>query len=1188
MKKNLLIVSIMLISLSLMSQSNYLSVNNNISQSNDNIMPVRTLQDSGTDGLIIEYNFPGVITNNINVGEDIYQFVHIGGFGKMHEIGKPALPAHSDFVAIPANANATYNIIDVEFIEYDNFIIHPALKPATDTHGDPEPEFEIDNSLYSTNEYYPENNIEIAETLAYRGNNFIRVRICPVQHNPVTKKIRVISKITYKINFSSSSSFFGNKMLSENLLNIFPNYVLNASSVKKEIEENLLNQTNVADNNRSDFIIITNSRYDEAAGALSVWKQQLGYSVEVVSQSTWTSDEVLSAIHSRYESWYPAPEFFVIIGDHQDVPGVILQSPDDNDFATDLYYACMDGAYDYVPDMAHGRISVSDNEEAIRVVNKIIQYEKNPVSDPLYYQNGLNCAMFQDDENNGYASRRFTHTSENIRDYVMLQGYNSNRVYNTEAHITPTNYNPGYYSNGEPIPPELLRSNGFEWNGGAQEIINNIDEGKFFVFHRDHGYSGGSGWATPYFTTTSMDGLNNGNKLPVVFSINCHTGEFKLNNCFAEKFLRLENGGAVGVFAASYYSYSGYNDGISLGFIDAIWSNPGLIPVFGDGGIPNPNLTPHTDIITMGNVLNQGLIRMMETWDGGNNGNRYTHEIFHYFGDPAMRIFTAFPIQITASNTDTIIFQETTDIEVFDCSVEGALATLVINGELIGSTYIENGSAEFTFNNGAGDFAIVTISKHNYAPYIDTIFIAGKPIPDFSATPEFTCDGIVNFYDHSIINPVTWYWQFGDGETSDIRNPLHDYKESGIYNVTLIVNNSYGSDTLVKDNFITIDRPIAPTTSSGSGCVNSSVLLSASGDGELFWYESPVSNNIINDGENFNTPELTETTTYYVENALPEIAFTGKADSIGEGAYTSVAGLIFDAVSPFNLVAVTMFSVGEGEKEIILFDADNNILNSTVIYLEKGENRVVLDYEIAEGLSYRLLGYTGCELFYNTSSVSFPYEVDGIMSITGSTYIPAPSNKYCFFYNWEIMSFNCISFRVDVSAEIQQNAISEFAYEQNDSLVSFINNSAHADFYFWNFGDGNISDLENPNHIYSADGKYNVTLIIENECGTDTSSAEIEVYSYPGNVNEIPGITSIIVYPNPAKENVIISFDAVDEITTEIQLIDIAGHTLLSKKVIVKSGIHIEKLIISKFNPGVYSVRLKSEKGSVIRKLVIY
>ena len=154
--------------------------------------------------------------------------------------------------------------------------------------------------------------------------------------------------------------------------------------------------------------------------------------------------------------------------------------------------------------------------------------------------------------------------------------------------------------------------------------------------------------------------------------------------------------------------------------------------------------------------------------------------------------------------------------------------------------------------------------------------------------------------------------------------------------------------------------------------------------------------------------------------------------------------------------------------------------------------------------------------------------------------------------------------------------------------MSFINNSAHADFYFWNFGDGNISDLENPNHIYSADGKYNVTLIIENECGTDTSSAEIEVYSYPGNVNEIPGITSIIVYPNPAKENVIISFDAVDEITTEIQLIDIAGHTLLSKKVIVKSGIHIEKLIISKFNPGVYSVRLKSEKGSVIRKLVIY
>ncbi|MDZ7775079.1 MAG: hypothetical protein U5L09_05420 [Bacteroidales bacterium] len=38
-------------------------------------------------------------------------------------------------------------------------------------------------------------------------------------------------------------------------------------------------------------------------------------------------------------------------------------------------------------------------------------------------------------------------------------------------------------------------------------------------------------------------------------------------------------------FAASYYSYSGYNDGLSAGFIDAMFPEPGLVPSFGEGGI---------------------------------------------------------------------------------------------------------------------------------------------------------------------------------------------------------------------------------------------------------------------------------------------------------------------------------------------------------------------------------------------------------------------------------------------------------------------------------------------------------------------------------------------------------------------------------------------------------------------------
>ncbi len=40
--------------------------------------------------------------------------------------------------------------------------------------------------------------------------------------------------------------------------------------------------------------------------------------------------------------------------------------------------------------------------------------------------------------------------------------------------------------------------------------------------------------------------------------------------------------------------------------------------------------------------------------------------------------------------------------------------------------------------------------------------------------------------------------------------------------------------------------------------------------------------------------------------------------------------------------------------------------------------------------------------------------------------------------------------------------------------------------YLWNFGDGTTSLEENPTHIYTANGKYTVTLTVKNSFGEDT------------------------------------------------------------------------------------------------------
>ncbi|MDW5552317.1 PKD domain-containing protein, partial [Methanosarcina sp.] len=54
--------------------------------------------------------------------------------------------------------------------------------------------------------------------------------------------------------------------------------------------------------------------------------------------------------------------------------------------------------------------------------------------------------------------------------------------------------------------------------------------------------------------------------------------------------------------------------------------------------------------------------------------------------------------------------------------------------------------------------------------------------------------------------------------------------------------------------------------------------------------------------------------------------------------------------------------------------------------------------------------------------------------------------------------------------------------------VQFTDLSENATEWNWDFGDGIISTERNPVHIYSATGKYTVTLTVTNEAGTDTET----------------------------------------------------------------------------------------------------
>ena len=82
------------------------------------------------------------------------------------------------------------------------------------------------------------------------------------------------------------------------------------------------------------------------------------------------------------------------------------------------------------------------------------------------------------------------------------------------------------------------------------------------------------------------------------------------------------------------------------------------------------------------------------------------------------------------------------------------------------------------------------------------------------------------------------------------------------------------------------------------------------------------------------------------------------------------------------------------------------------------------------------------------------------------------------------------------STTVHQKSIPIAGFSQSilDHTVFFINESSgFPDTYKWTFGDGSVSDIQNPIHVYPDYGEYTVCLEIENDCGTNLFCRKINL-----------------------------------------------------------------------------------------------
>ena len=112
---------------------------------------------------------------------------------------------------------------------------------------------------------------------------------------------------------------------------------------------------------------------------------------------------------------------------------------------------------------------------------------------------------------------------------------------------------------------------------------------------------------------------------------------------------------------------------------------------------------------------------------------------------------------------------------------------VALDGDLANSVYI-------TTLSSSNQVTLPTVCE--YAP---TTAFTGIP-----TTVRAT--NTVAFTDQSSESPDNWLWTLPGGtpDTSTAQNPVITYDDPGVFNVTLIASNSVGSNTLLKENYITV------------------------------------------------------------------------------------------------------------------------------------------------------------------------------------------------------------------------------------------------------------------------------------------------------------------------------------------------------------------------------------------------
>jgi len=410
----------------------------------------------------------------------------------------------------------------------------------------------------------------------------------------------------------------------------------------------------------------------------------------------------------------------------------------------------------------------------------------------------------------------------------------------------------------------------------------------------------------------------------------------------------------------------------------------------------------------------------------------------------------------------------------------------------------------------------------------------------------------VEFLDWSWPNPSSWSWDFGDGNTSDEQNPVHQYAEDGVYPVTLT---------------ITVDE---------TGCTSSTTW-------EVWVYDY-----------NYYCQALYY---WFPEGGDPlSMNFFDLSFYQGDVQYLWEFG---DGGTSNEQNPVYTFAV-EGEYEVCLtISSPDSSCYSTFCEIVFVGNQFPSECESTfeiipiQDLSYQFEGFMvngtmGGDYYWDFGdgnigfgqSTEHTYDEAGEYIVCLSTLSSNNPADSCFWISCQMLLVGSGNAPMQASFSMMQDSI-------NPMMMHFYDvSSGNPQGWLWEFGDGSFSEEQHPVHEFSTTGNYDVCLTIFGQGMTDMQCHQVDMTNATVSVDET---TSQVdqVYPNPNKGNFFIDISSSVEGPVQVQLFNFVGQTVYSADDIVYSGGKKIEVIAPDLPGGVYSLIIKSGNSQVTRKIVI-